>query len=260
MDNPFKVDVNRYQAQDQYIYASDPKLRNDQRRLAAFIGLAAIGMPIILALGGTILAEQDLGVFRKSLSGFYYETVMLGDIFVGTLFFIGTAMFIYRGWSEDVALLATLGGLSAYLVALFPADGWYVVAGDPPIFETVSDQIHFWAAVVLFAILAWFCFFVFTKVEDHQRNTDGTLLATKRRRNVLYRISGAIIVLALAAVGVGEKVDPEWATQVRLTYWGETIALVAFGVSWLIQGRVFGTVAQDPRDQLDEAIAEQSTD
>lgn len=258
MINPLEVDENRYQGGDEYIYAKDPKLRNDQRRLAAFIGLAAIGMPIVLALGGSILGNFDLGEFRKSLSGFYYEEVVLGDIFVGTLIFIGTAMFVYRGWHPKIALLATIGGLCAFLVALFPADGWFIVDDGRQIFEEGSDRIHFWAAVALFAILAWFCFFVFTKVEPHQRDTDGKLLPTKRNRNMFYRFSGTIIVLSVAAIGIGETIDPDWATRIRLTYWGETIALVAFGVSWLVQGRAFGTLAQDPRDQLDEAVAEAS--
>ena len=255
MDNPLEINAKRYQADEGYVYAEDPGLRKDQRRLAAFIGTAAMGMPAVLAIGGTILSRYDLGKFRQSLSGFYYEEVLLGDIFVGTLIFIGTAMFIYRGWNPKVARLGSIGGVCAVLVALFPADGWFLVRGGDPIFEFWSDRIHLFAAGALFAILAWFCFFVFTKVEEHQLDENGEVLPSKRQRDRLYRFCGTVIVLAIAASSVGHIVDVESATRLRLTYWGETVGLVAFGISWMVQGRVFGTLLQDPRDRTDEVRA-----
>ena len=68
MDSPFELDRKRYQPPSDYVYARDPTLRFDQRRLARVVGFIAFGLPIILGVGGLVLGE-----FRDALSGYYYE-------------------------------------------------------------------------------------------------------------------------------------------------------------------------------------------
>ena len=250
MENPIEISSDRYQADEGYIYATDPKLRFDQRRLASLVGYVAIGLPIILGVGGIALGE-----FRPSLSGFYYERILLGDVFVGSLVFIGTAMFASRGWSRKVADLATIAGLCAYLVALSPAAGWLVGEENTRIYQTATNIVHAAAAMVLFLVLAFFAFFVFTKVEPHQTGSDGEYLRAKLIRNRIYRTTGTLILLALAMIAAGNELFPEWAKAHRVTYWAEAVALVAFGVSWLVQGRVSGKLMRDPRDRVDTQVA-----
>lgn len=251
MENPLEVGGDRYQAEYDYVYASDPVLRFDQKRLASMVGYVAIGLPIILGLGG-----MAFGDFRQSMSGFYYERVLLGDIFVGSLVFIGTLMFAYRGWARKVASLATIAGLASYLVALFPAAGWLVGKDNEPIFVKATNIIHAGGALVLFLILAFFCFFVFTKVEPHQIREGGVPEDTKRIRNRIYRISGTLILLAIVAIGLGNYFCADWAARHRVTYWAEAVMLIAFGISWLVHGRALGTLLLDERDKHDIAIAE----
>jgi uncharacterized membrane protein YobD (UPF0266 family) len=65
--------------------------------------------------------------------------------------------------------------------------------------------------------------------------------AQKRRRNQVYMVCGWIIVAAIVLVIVSNIVDPPsgWNTL----YWLETVAVVAFGVSWLVKGEFLGILA-----------------
>lgn len=251
---PFEIGADRYQPEPDNNNANDPIRRDTQKRLAALIGYVALFMPIALGIGGLILSLFDLGEFRRSLSGFYYEEVLLGDIFVGCLIFIGAALFAYRGWHTKIHTLACVAGVFAFLVALFPADGWKLVEEQSTVFENQSDLIHLVAAVALFLILAWFCFFVFTKVRPDQRKADETLIETKRTRNMVYKASGATILAALVAMGLVEFFFPDISIRWRVLYWGETIALLAFGVSWMVHGRAYSALS-DPRDLQDREAA-----
>ena len=257
---PFEVGEERYPLEKGNVYAEDPARRGGQKRLAAIIGYVALGMPVVLALGGILLSWFDLGEFTESLSAFYYQEFLLGDVFVGCLVFLGVAMFAYQGWHSKVATLASFCGVCMFLVAFFPADGWIMldeVGADTfsgtVIFELISDQVHLWASVIVFLILAWFCFFVFTRVKPEQIGPNGDLIPTKRNRNRFYRVSGAIILLSLGATGMAFLLDEQIVRQYRLIYVGETICLLTYGISWMVHGRVFAPLA-DPRDVEDAKV------
>ncbi|MEM7688430.1 MAG: hypothetical protein AAF291_05365 [Pseudomonadota bacterium] len=250
---PFEVGPERYPMEPGNAFAQNPAKRDTQKRLAAIIGYIALGMPIVLALGGLGLSLFELGEFKESLSAFYYEEMFLGDVFVGCLVFLGAAMFAYQGWHSKIATLASFCGVCLFVVALFPSDGWIILndgLGRRVVFEAVSDQIHLWASVIVFLILAFFCFFVFTRVRPDQRDENGELIATKRARNRLYQISGAIILVSISLTGLAFQLDAQIVRQYRLVYWGETVCLLAYGVSWMVHGRVFEDLA-DPSDRED---------
>lgn len=250
MENPIETGAHRYQSDPGYVYANDPKARFDQKRLAAFVGYVAFGLPIVLGLGG-LIAED----FRPSLSDFYYKEIALGDIFVGSLFFIGTVMLAFRGWHPKVATLASIAGLVAYFVALFPTAGWQVVDGDSnPVWAGPAQWIHLSSALVLFLLLAFFCFFVFTKTDDYQA-VAGAPTPKKKLRNRIYYVSGSVILAMIAAIAIGMfAFGDEWKA-LKLTFWAEAVALLAFGVSWMTHGRVFMRLTADPQDFKDRAVA-----
>ena len=259
MDTPFETGPERYQPPRDYIYARDPKLRFDQRRLARVVGIVALGMPIVLGLGGLLL-----GRFRTALSGYYYEAIILGDFFVGCLVAIGALLMAYRGWTPKVAQLATIAGLASFVVAFVPMDGWITgcqqfaqdgtCAVQSVRYPVAGYWIHAGAAGLLFAILAFFCLFVFTKIPvDEDSGTIEPTLA-KRRRNLIYRTSGIVIALCAVAIGVGDLIFGEWWNARNMTFWMEALILAAFGTSWLTQGRVFSPLS-DPRDRQDAVIA-----
>ena len=104
--------------------------------------------------------------------------------------FLGAAMFAYQGWHSKIATLASFCGVCMFLVALFPADGWIILSEDLTgrvVFELISDQVHLWASVIVFLILAFFYLFDYTQVKPDQIDEDGELNSSTRTRNRLYR-------------------------------------------------------------------------
>ncbi len=259
MQTPFETGPGRYQAPRDYPYARDPKLRFDQRRLASVVGVIALGMPIVVGLGG-----EALGEFRIALSEYYYEPIVLGDLFVGCLVAIGALLMTYRGWTPKVAQLATLAGIAALVVAFVPMEGWVVgcerlgddgtCALDRVVYPVIGYWVHAGAAGVLFAILAFFCLFVFTKVPMNEAMRKEAPSPAKRRRNVIYIASGVVIAVCAISIGIGHQIAGDWWTDNDMTFWMEALILVAFGASWLTQGRALAPLV-DPQDREDAALA-----
>ena len=63
-------------------------------------------------------------------------------------------------------------------------------------------------------------------------------------------------IAAEPAIGVGKLLAPDtWATR-NIVYSLEAVALMAFGLSWMTQGRVAVRLLADSRDLSDERIAQ----
>jgi hypothetical protein len=60
---------------------------------------------------------------------------------------------------------------------------------------------------------------------------------SKRVRNRLYVLSGWVLVLALAAGAAGSMYLPhDLMVKIEPMFWGEAIAIWAFGFAWLVKG------------------------
>ena len=113
------------------------------------------------------------------------------------------------------------------------------------LFET-ADLFHFGSAAVLFGFIAFYTLFVFTRTkrEDY---VAGDLTTAKLWRNRIYYVSGGVIVLSIAAMALKARLGGEWDwwTRSNLTFWFETFALWAFGISWMVKGRFFRRLNSD---------------
>lgn len=252
----------------------DPFFEIDQHRLASLVGLVALGMPIALILS---IHLDDVCSF-ESISHFYYSG-WPGTVFTGSLFFIGAFLLAYRGdvrsWWEGP--LGFLAGLAAFGVAIFPTGGrgcereQFVArpfaqvdvaesgvalvpqsgTGAFNYFPGAAD-IHLVSAGVLFVFLAIFCLVIFRRVTDSEHRIGGDpkadLTPNKRRRNRIYLISGLVIVAAVIAMGWNKFWPIDGWVENDTTFYVETIALFAFGVSWLVRGRFFNLFLLDPTE------------
>ncbi|EAQ30007.1 hypothetical protein NAP1_04505 [Erythrobacter sp. NAP1] len=261
METPFETGPARYQPPANYPYARDPKLRFDQRRLARVVGFIAFAMPVVLGFGG-----YALGRFRVALSEYYYEVILLGDFFVGCLVAIGALLMAYRGWTPKVAQLATLAGIAALLVAFVPMNGWIMgceeLADDGTCavqavrYPVIGYWVHAGAAGLLFAILSFFCLFVFTKIPVDDASGQKIMSPAKMRRNAIYVTSGILIALGAISIAVAGLLGVPWWFDNNMTFWAEAMILGAFGASWLVQGRALAPF-NDPRDREDAKLAKQ---
>jgi hypothetical protein len=94
----------------------------------------------------------------------------------------------------------------------------------------VIGVIHFAAATVFLVVLACMSIFLFTR-------SGGAPTPEKRQRNRIYVACGIIILVSISVIPVGKlflSSNVERATS--FTFWAEAIAIVAFGVSWLVKG------------------------
>ncbi|HEX6745839.1 MAG TPA: hypothetical protein VF092_00890 [Longimicrobium sp.] len=217
------------------------------RRAIGFIGIA---LPFVLVAGENLrdaLALHATPARRElielSISA-YFHTGMR-DVFVGSLFAVGIFLICYNGYQRIDNLLANLAGFAALLVALFPTweasreatdtgipapDSVTLFSGPNAPDPTLVGYIHFGAATMFFVILAVMSIFLFTKSEPHPT-------PEKKQRNRVYVACGVIIVLCLVLIAAGKLFlgdDVERATS--FVFWGEAVAIVAFGVSWLVKG------------------------
>lgn len=235
-----------------------------QKRLATLVGLVAFGLPIAMAAGAVLGGS----CFRDSISHFYYAQ-FLGPVFVGLLIFIGGFLIAYTGehWLEDAG--SVVAGLGACFVAVFPTSGngcegeprflsrvfVEYTPTDPPTVAPVDgrgffqlfphvENLHAYAAGVLFIYLGLYCLVVLKRVVPARHMRGQAMIATKRRRNILYSLCGIVILACVATMGaVGFLAGPGFLLRwkaANLTFAVETAALWAFGLAWIAKGRRLG--------------------
>jgi len=96
--------------------------------------------------------------------------------------------------------------------------------------QKLIGTVHWSLAALFFLTLADFSLFLFTK-------TGGNPTPRKRQRNIVYRACGWTILAAILLIFIvthtsaGNAVD-----SLEPIFWLESLAVVAFGVSWLTKG------------------------
>ncbi|MDX9928580.1 MAG: hypothetical protein RBS37_01875 [Bacteroidales bacterium] len=195
------------------------------RRAVGWIGIL---LPFVLLLGNTLLFGGDPNQPSISL---YYHTPMR-DVLVGGLCAVALFLFFYSGYDRLDNTMANITGAFALLVAWFPASETGIAG--------VVNAIHFVAAALFLSCLAIFSLFLFTKGEVNPT-------PQKLRRNIVYIICGTVMATCLLALLVYFIVKGEGHTSTSFVFWAETVALVAFGISWLTKG---GRVYPD-RNEMD---------
>jgi hypothetical protein len=191
------------------------------------VGMVGIWLPFVVVIGHSINVGQF--TLPSSISGAYYTSMR--DVFVGSMSAVGVFLIFYRT-SRASDILGTIAGLAAIGVALFPtkpdAVDLMVTSTDSP-----TRMVHAVAAGVLFLSLAAFCFFLFPR-------------SGRSGRKVIYYLSGVAIIGGFALAALGSRLLPDDVEQtIRPLFWGETIAILAFGVAWFAKSNA---LMPDPQE------------
>ncbi len=202
------------------------------RRLIGILGLL---LPLLLFIFAGLRHTVGLPAWTplNSISAYYYTGAVA--IFVGVLFALALFLLTYPGYKGVIAdrLLGLVGGTAAILVTLFPTsapDGLSAPTWWSPYMRTV----HYLSAVVLFVVFILFAIWLFRKSNIPRR---GDRPLEKRRRDDICLASGIIMIASVL-----------WAASSMFThapiFIPESIAIIAFAVSWLTKGEVHKPVMQ----------------
>jgi hypothetical protein len=205
-------------------------LAGESERAAAYthlqqvVGVIAFLLPFVVAIGNMCFNGIEL---KGSISAYYYTP--MGGFFVGALCALAVFFLSYNYRPlpkfELDNVLSTLASAVTVGVALLPTTSDATTASGS---EKLVASLHLVCACALFVLLAIFSFFLFTQTGD------GGMTPEKARRNQVFRACGAVIVASIVLVVASNVVDPpsSWHTL----FWLESVAVVAFGVSWLVKG------------------------
>ncbi len=194
--------------------------------LRKLIGILGFSFPAILVGGVLILGGDEI---QSSIS-YYYHTSMR-DVFVGVLCAIAVFLFSYKGYDRVDDVVGNLGCLFALGVAFLPT-----TREEPPSDASpVAGYLHLTFAALFFLTLIYFSLFLFTKTGG-----PGTPSKQKQRRNRVYRVCGytmlgCIVLIAVYFTILREKLQN--LEYLNLVFWLESVAVMAFGVSWLTKGQ-----------------------
>ena len=216
------------------------------------VGALGVALPFLLVLVDGLWLDGD-PFPRTSLSAYYYSGVR--ELFVGALSAIGIFLITYKVAESSLDnTLSLLAGAAVIVVALLPTgrpdDVLELTPLQDRLGESAVETIHFVAAAVFIGSLAVISYF-FGKREGTRPPQEG-----KRRSRRFWRIyhlgCAAVIVLALLWIAVTELSGS--GPRNSLLY-GEAVAVVAFGASWLWKGLELDMLRGHPAPQVAEAAS-----
>ena len=212
-------------------------LAHSDRALRAAIGVIAMAMPLALLAVHAMATYRTAGQtgFLTSISQAYYREV--SALFVGFLCAIGVFLCFYKGYERKDWIAMKLAGLCAIVVSQVPC-GTMCEGPNPYIpglwgwaenYPKAYMLIHFGAAAVMFAALAYTCLVLFTK-SDHPA---AEVPREKFLRNRIYRGCGFIIIVTMVMTSI-DMMWPFGLPWFSITLI-ETIMIEAFGFAWLVK-------------------------
>lgn len=202
------------------------------------LGLLALFLPFILAIG--TIWFGNCSTIERSMSAYYYTVT--GHVFIAILFTFALFLFTYKGNEVIDTVMSNIAAVCALGIAFFPTT--YGIDRNSCIVLTTESKpiisnIHFISAALFFIILAYMSYFLFTKSAPHPTNQ-------KKKRNTVYRICAWIMILSILLIPVYELFfkDNTFISNLNPVFLLETLALWAFGVSWLVKGE---TILRDKK-------------
>lgn len=181
----------------------------------------------LLGLLLPILVVWQCGKVPSSISYSYYIGAAVPFVFVmgnlGVTFFCnhgfkGVTFLLNRPFTNVDKICNRITGLASLCVIFFPCNSPKYAFNCIP-----YPDIHYASAVLLFATFSFMCLFVFTQIRSSFGATK-----QKKMRNIIYRMFGVFILLAMIAIGL----------KLVTVFWGEVAMLLGYGIPYLIQGKI----------------------
>lgn len=190
------------------------------------IGLLGVSYPLVLSLGAMLIFHTPI---QRSISAYHHTG--LRDVFAGTLWAIGVFLLSYKGYGRADDIAGNLGCIFAVGVTLFPTLPLVGVASTNEIW---FGHLHQAFAAAFFLTLIYFSLFLFTKTHP-----GGTPTQRKLQRNLIYKVCGYTMAVCILLIVIYYRLTGSAASLFQPynpVLWLESIAIVAFGFSWLTKG------------------------
>lgn len=194
--------------------------------LRRIVGGLGVLLPLFMVAGARWVGPDP--EIRDSISSYYHSA--MGDVFVGILFAIAVFLFSYQGYDsskkERIELSDNAAGNLACVFAL--GVGLFPTAGP----SEIASRLHLTSAALLFLTLAYISMKLFTKTKKKGEESE-----EKLKRNKVYVICGVVMLVSIALIVVFSLwFEGATIAEVKPVFWLESLALLAFGVSWFIKG------------------------
>jgi len=208
----------------------DPAINVNYVALRRLIGVLGIAMPFLLILG-------NRGHVESSISHFYYTDMSV--IFTGILISFSLILISYKGYPKEDGewlsdnLITNLAGVCAFIVAFIPTACGYCDTGVPNAHDNhIKDTVHLIAAGLFITMMGYMSFVQFTKGEVENKSD--------KIRQTIYKVCGLLIWFVVLLLLVLVLAD-YWPFS-TVIFWAESIALVSFGVSWLVKSKALAEI------------------
>ncbi|QEH35928.1 hypothetical protein OJF2_44850 [Aquisphaera giovannonii] len=204
------------------------------RRAIGEIGLL---LPIVLGPVGRLAFGIEI---QDNMSSYYHTP--LRDVFVGSMCAIGVFLYCYRGYDWIESWTGKVGCTSALGVALCPLDP----GSDPLSQRSVLGYLHTLSGGAFFLTLAFYSLYHFPSTQAGKHE----VAPHESQRNFVYRASGVVILLSMAAMGGYLFLLPAGPKRLlndfNFLFWMEWVAVWAFAAAWLTKGRaILADIALD---------------
>lgn len=212
------------------------------------IGWLGILLPFALLIGNCLVSlftNYELGCspFKASISDFYYTR--MGDLFVGVMCAVALFLFCYKGKETIDNKLTNAAGFFALGVVIFPTSSKQEILCNTRCYisEPLVGNFHLISAALFFITLAVISYSIFTRTTSEKTffflNRKGEMTSSKKKRNRIYKICGLVMIACLVGIVIYKWLSKESThpdNNLHVIFWFETIALIAFGISWLTKG------------------------
>jgi hypothetical protein len=223
-----------------YSTGKDDIWLTNQNTMRKFIGILGISLPALLFL----VLYIDSGYSQPLFSISHYYFTRSSAVFIVVVSLLAIFLLIYKGKDPLDFYVSGIAGFFALLLVLFPTSNISNICHDERNVCSITVLkiskfrmvLHYVSASIFLLSLAFMSIFIFTKSNKPPEERG----QPKRRRNRVFRTCGIIMTLAILIMlsNVFGVISNSVFNKYHLVFWMETIAVVCFGISWLVKAEV----------------------
>lgn len=219
-------------------------LQQSDYRIRKLIGILGLCLPFLL-----VITQAE---FLASISHYYYGRLS-GVLFIIILSAFALFLISYKGYTIDVTtekfsddLITNIGGFAALVVVFIPtrcaesgSDAINMLCNSKCLpylghNNATESMVHFISAGIFILAMGWMSKYKFTRGQNTINNR-------------IYKCCGNVVFICVAVIitlSVLEWFNVEFWLRNYYVFVFETIAVIAFGISWLIKGKAIEEVKQ----------------